>query len=310
MTLKEVLKAGCDRLRVAGIDEARTECEHMLMQLLNLNRAQLLYRISSELRSTAEAPTEQQQLRLEQEKQFFAWIQAREKRIPLAYLLGDVFFYSLKLKVEPGCLIPRPETELLVDSAVSALSLRYLGSEPAAQPQIAIADIGCGSGAIALALLSEIKDARAVLLDVSGEALEIARTNARELNFEQRAEFILSDLFANLPQDRKFDLIVSNPPYLTHTDMQTLQPELTYEPRLALDGGLDGMDFYRRIIHSAADYLKPGGFLGFELGAGQAAEVCEELKRSGYGDLKVFKDHQLIERVVLASAPVSATGAK
>ncbi len=279
MTLKEVLNAGCDRLRVAGIDEARTECEHMLMQLLSLNRSETLHRMNS-----GEA------LNVEQEKQFFAWIDGREKRIPLAYLLGDVFFHGLKLKVGLGCLIPRPETELLVEKTAAVL-------RETKNP--ALLDIGCGSGAIALALLSKAKNANAVLIDVSSEALEIARANARELNLEKRAEFILSDLFTNLPRERKFDLIVSNPPYLTDEDMSTLQPEVAHEPRMALNGGVDGLDFYRRIINSAADHLKPGGFLGFELGAGQAKAVNGMLEKTGYADLRVYKDHQDIERVVL-----------
>ncbi|HCM42194.1 MAG TPA: peptide chain release factor N(5)-glutamine methyltransferase [Candidatus Omnitrophica bacterium] len=277
MTLKKVLTAGRDRLRVAGIDEAQTESEHMLMQLLGLNRADIYLSSDKEVQP-------------EQEKQFFAWIQAREKRIPLAYLLGDVFFHSLKLKVGPGCLIPRPETEKLVEASAAELKGKQ-------SPWLL--DLGCGSGAIALALLSEIKDARAVLVDVSQEALEIARVNARELNFEKRAEFILSDLFSSLPLERKFDLIVSNPPYLTREDMNGLQPELAYEPRLALDGGVDGLDFYRRIIKDAGGYLKPGGCLGFELGAGQAEAVSAEMKRNGYEDLRIYKDHQDIERVVL-----------
>ncbi|HRK62613.1 MAG TPA: peptide chain release factor N(5)-glutamine methyltransferase [Candidatus Omnitrophota bacterium] len=285
MTLKEVLKAGRDRLRVAGIDEAQTESEHMLMQLLGLNRADIYLSSDKEVQP-------------EQEKQFFAWIQAREKRIPLAYLLGDVFFHSLKLKVGPGCLIPRPETEKLIEASAAELKGKQ-------SPWLL--DLGCGSGAIALALLSEIKDAQAVLVDVSQEALEIARANARELNFEKRAEFILSDLFSRfeLPptggqsREWKFDLIVSNPPYLTREDMNGLQPELAYEPRLALDGGVDGLDFYRRIIKDAGGYLKPGGCLGFELGAGQAEAVSAEMKRNGYEDLRIYKDHQDIERVVL-----------
>lgn len=288
MTLKEVLKAGCERLCSAGIDEARTECEHMLMQLLQLSRSDALHRMNS-----GEA------LRVHQEEQFFAWIQAREKRIPLAYLLGDVFFHSLKLKVGPGCLIPRPETELLVEAV--AMSLK-------GKKHPLILDVGCGSGAIGLALLNQSDDANAVLIDVSNEALEIALTNARELNLEKRAEFILSDLFScfelpsddgQMPEKRKFDVIVSNPPYLTREDMNTLQPEVAHEPRLALDGGLDGLDFYRRIVRDAGPYLKAGGCLGLEVGAGQSQEICGLLEKAGYSEIKVFKDHQGIERTIL-----------
>ncbi len=283
MTLKEVFKAGCDRLLSAGIDEARTECEHMLMQLLNLNRSTVLFLCSGQ------SPTAQG-LTAEQEQQFFAWIDGREKRIPLAYLLGDVFFHGLKLSVGPGCLIPRPETELLVEKAAAVLR----GTK-----NPVLLDIGCGSGAIALALLSEVKNANAVLADISRDALAITRTNVEKLKLEKRAEFVLSDLFSDLPRGRKFDLIVSNPPYLTREDMSALQPELAHEPRQALDGGADGLDFYRRIIKDAGRFLKPGGCLGFELGAGQAEAVSAEMKRNGYEDLRIYKDHQDIERVVL-----------
>lgn len=293
MTPKEALRAGEERLRQAGIEEAQTETEHMLMQLLGCSRADIY------LSSDKWMPPEL-------EKNFFAWIQGREKRIPLAYLLGDVFFYSLKLKVGPGCLIPRPETELLVD--VTASALRHFVSEPKTQPHgekysPLIADIGCGSGAIALALLSEIKEAHAVLSDASSEALGIARANAKDLNLETRTEFILSDLFLNWPRERRFDLIVSNPPYLTAADLKALQPEVAYEPKMALDGGMDGLDFYRRIVQGAPDFLKPRGMLGFEVGAGQASAVCHELEIEGYEDIRVFRDHQNIERTILASAP-------
>jgi len=251
----------------------------MLMQLLGLSRSDTLHRMN-----LGEA------LSADQEKQFFAWIQAREKRIPLAYLLGDVFFHGLKLNVGPGCLIPRPETELLVTKVAADLRER---KNPV------LLDIGCGSGAIALALLSEVEDANAVLVDVSLDALKIARANAENLKLDKRAEWIVSDLFSSIPHERKFDVIVSNPPYLTDEDMKALQPELAYEPRLALEGGVDGLDFYRRIVKDAGRYLKPGGCLGLELGAGQAKAVSEMLEKAGYVDLRINQDHQGIERVVL-----------
>lgn len=280
MTFREALLHGEKRLEAAGIAEARTECEHMLMHMLGVTRSQLQSRLAEELR---------------EEKRYLALIIGREKRIPLAYLLGDVFFHSLKLKVGPGCLIPRPETELLVEKVISALS----GKPPA--DAALIADIGCGSGAIALAVLKAVKNARAVLTDISEAALEAALENARTLDLEKRAEFILSDLFSNLPQGRKFDWIVSNPPYLTDEDMQNLQPELAFEPRMALAGGPDGCDFYRRIIRDAGKFLKPGGMLGLEIGMGQAGAAAAELKKAGFKEICIFKDHQEIERTLTAS---------
>lgn len=297
MRVREALSAGYDRLRVAGIDEAQVECEHMLMELLKLNRAQLLYS-GSELGSTAKSDQENGlRLTIEQEKQFLAWLSAREKRIPLAYLLGDTYFYSLKLKVGPGCLIPRPETELLVEKAAECMRADNKES-------FLFMDMATGSGAIACALLSIFPKAKALCVDISESALEIARMNVSELGFGARAELIQSDLFLssyflNAPRGG-FDLILSNPPYLTGADMDCLQPEVAHEPRLALDGGADGLEFYRRIIKEAKNYLKPNGWLSFEMGAELAPAICEELKSNGYKDLRIFKDHQEIERVVIA----------
>ncbi len=309
MIFKEVLALGRARLERAGIDEAQVECEQMFMHLLGVSRARLHMQMAQEVLP-------------ETEKQFFAWMSEREKRIPLAYLLGDVFFHSLKLKVRSGCLIPRPETELLVDCVASVLSQSFFASEPSAQPEqfvsalskaqpheLLIADIGCGSGAIGLALLNILKDAQVVLTDISSEAIEIARMNACELKFEKRTEFILSDLFSGfelpsadgqMPRERKFDFIVANPPYITDEDMSDLQPEVAHEPRIALAGGRDGLDFYRKIIPEALFFLKPQSWLGFEIGFGQAQAVCRELEKFGYGSIQVFKDHQDIDRVILA----------
>ncbi len=291
MKLGEALSLGRERLRCAKIDEAQTECEHMLMKLLNVTRSVLhydLYYYASE----PSAQTAKSNLTAEQEKQFFDWVCQREKRIPLAYLLGDVFFYSLKLKVRAGCLIPRPETERFVEEAVLVLR-----SDSIQSPKVL--DIGTGSGAIALAILSVFLKGQATLVDFSAEALEIARENAQELGFSNRVEFIFSDLFSNILHESKFDLIVSNPPYLTKADLSDLQPEVSFEPRMALDGGDDGLNFYRRIIPEAKFFLKPRGWLGFEVGAGQSVAVCEYLLRHGYEDLRVFRDHQSIERIVL-----------
>lgn len=291
MKVGEALSLGRARLQCVKIDEAQTECEHMLMKLLNVTRSVLHYDLYL-LASEPLAQTAKSSLTAEQEKQFFNWIESREKRIPLVYLLGDAFFYSLKLKVGPGCLIPRPETEKLVEEA--GLVLRC---DSIQNPRVL--DIGTGSGAIALALLLDFPEGQATLVDFSEEALEIARENAKELGFSNRAEFIFSDLFSNILQESKFDLIVSNPPYLTKADLSDLQPEVGFEPRMALDGGQDGLDFYRRIIPEAKFFLKPRGWLGFEVGAGQSVAVCEDLERHGYKDLRVFCDHQGIERIVL-----------
>lgn len=284
MHIEKALLQGSNCLLQAGIGEAQVECEHMLMQILAVNRADIYLKARQELTPA-------------QEKQFLFWVKEREKRIPLAYLLGDAFFYSLKLKVRTGCLIPRPETERLVEEAAALIHKHSIET-----PRIM--DIGTGSGAIALALLTEFPKATATLVDFSAEALKIARENTADLGFLNRAELIQSDLFSAsffLEISRgSYDLILSNPPYFTQEDWHDLQPEVAYEPRMALDGGSDGLDFYKKIIPQARNFLKDRGWLGFEVGAGQAPMVCEEFKRNGYQDLQIFRDHQQIERIVFA----------
>lgn len=292
MRAEEALSLGQKRLLSAGIDEAQTECEYMLMKLLNVTRSVLHYDLYL-LASEPSAQTAKRNLTTQQEQQFFEWVESREKRIPLAYLFGDAFFHSLKLKVRQGCLIPRPETERLLEETIKVIREDKLKSP-------SILDVGTGSGAIALALLSVFKEARATLIDFSTDALKIARENAADHGFLNRAEFIHSDLYINIPRGMKWDVIVSNPPYLTEADLSDLQPEVAHEPRMALDGGKDGLNFYRRLIPESGGFLKPEGRLGFEVGAGQAPAVCEILKKNGYKDVRVFRDHQEIERVVTA----------
>lgn len=291
MLIREALNQGPNRLRQAGIDEAQVECEYMLMKLLSVTRSALHCDLSRLSYGDAIAS-----LTTDQEKQFFEWIESREKRIPLAYLLGDVFFHSLKLKVRAGCLIPRPETERLVEE-----SLKVLKADLISNPQVL--DLGSGSGAIALSILAALPEAKATLVDLSEEALAIAYENAQELGFLNRAELVRSDLFSApfflSAKKKSYDLIVSNPPYLTEEDLKELQPEVAFEPRMALDGGKDGLVFYRRIVREANSFLKPRGWIAFEVGAGQAAEVCEELKKYQYEEIQVFRDYQDIERVVL-----------
>lgn len=307
MLIREALSQGRDRLRLAGIDEAQVECEYMLMKLLNVTRSVLHYdrcRLAAEPSARMDLgsgfrPTASEaiaRLTTDQEKQFFDWIESREKRIPLAYLLGDVFFHSLKLKVRAGCLIPRPETERLVEESIQVLKADLI-SNPY------VIDLGSGSGAIALSLLAAMPEAKATLVDLSEEALAVAHENAQELGFLNRAEFVLSDLFSApyflSAKKESYDLVVSNPPYLTEQDLKELQPEVAFEPRMALDGGKDGLVFYRRIVREAKNFLKPRGWIAFEVGAGQAADVCEELKKYQYEEIRVFRDYQGIERVVL-----------
>lgn len=213
---------------------------------------------------------------------------------PLAYILGRWSFYGLDLTVTPDVLIPRDDTMAVVELA---LEQRFrLPSNPR------ILDLCTGSGCIGLAMASQIKDARVTLADLSPKALKIAKKNTTDLHLTSRVSCIQAD--ATQPASRflgQFDLLISNPPYITGSEMRELQPSVRdYEPHMALYGGEDGLDFYRAIVVNFADAIKPDGFLCFEFGMGQENGVCEILQAHGFEVLRLKKDMGQIVRAVLA----------
>ena len=191
--------------------------------------------------------------------------QRRMAREPMAYIMGEREFWSMSLLVSPGVLIPRPETELLVERAVALLGKKG---------QSRILDLCAGSGAVGLAVASELPKARVTLLDLCSKALGVARRNAERLGFGSRTGLLVSDLFGALAKGDEFDLIASNPPYVATGELDGLMPEVSsFEPRIALDGGADGMCLIRRIIEEAPAYLARGGFLLIEMDPRQMAEA-------------------------------------
>ena len=211
---------------------------------------------------------------------------------PLQYIIGYTEFMGLKFRVDKRVLIPRPETEILVQSAIEVLM-------NVKNPRIL--DIGTGSGCIAVALANNIIGSQITAVDISFEALEVAKDNA-QLNKISRSqiEFIQSDLFLKLGNN-KFDLIISNPPYISTQELSELALEISFEPVLALEAGIDGLDFYRRIISQADRYLDAGGLLAFEVGMQQATEVSDLLtKEEKFCILRIIKDYNNIERVIIA----------
>ena len=204
---------------------------------------------------------------------------------PLWYCVGDADFYGYTIKVDERVLIPRPETEILVEKSLAKI---VDGSE--------VLDLCTGSGAIAIAVKKEKPSAKVTAVDVSAGAVELASENARENQAE--IEFIESDLFAGVA-DRKFDVIISNPPYIKSADIEALQVEVKdFEPRLALDGGADGYDFYRRIADETKAHLKENGVILMECGEGQAQDIAEMLQ--GYKTVEIIKDYENIDRIVKA----------
>lgn len=214
----------------------------------------------------------------------------RESGEPLQYVLGDQPFLDWSFKVDSRALIPRPETE---EVCLKALEMLRGIHAPY------VLDIGTGTGAIAISIALRRYDAQVTAVDISPDALSLAKENARRLH--ARVEFIESDLLAGV-KGRRFDMIVSNPPYLTADDMDNLQSEVRREPALALFGGKDGLDFYRRIIDAAPSALNPGGRIVFEVGAGQAGDVASLMEHE-FERIEICRDINGAERIVCARRP-------
>lgn len=270
MTIREALRAATARLEQADVPDADVDASYLLASVLKEDT--LAMRINGHRALTEE-----------QEKAFDALCDRRAAREPLQYILGETEFMGLTFHVEPGVLIPRADTEILVEKALKVMP-----------PNARVLDIGTGSGAIAVSLARLGQTARVTAVDVSDKALEIARKNAE--NNGADVEFVKSDCFSAL-QGRKYDMIVSNPPYISDEEMQTLMPEVRQEPELALFGGGDGLDFYRRISREALEHLNEGGFLLFEIGWLQK-DAVSALMRTFIGEPFALRDYGRNWRVV------------
>ena len=209
---------------------------------------------------------------------------------PLAYVIGEWYFYGLTFKLNKDCLVPRPDTEHVVDRAIELLP--HGGS---------FADLGCGCGCIAVSILKTRPDTRALLCDLSHGAVEMARLNARAAGVESRADFVLGDMREknSIPDGAAFDAIISNPPYIRSDVLPTLSAQVRSEPILALDGGADGLDFYRVILDLHLSHLKPRGHMIFEIGYDQANDVRRLCVEHAL-DCSVFRDYGGNDRVAVA----------
>ena len=278
-------------LREAEKKVSRLDAEILLSDVLGVNRSGL-YVYEREI-------TEGQQ------RPYRFYVERRSKGVPLQYILGKTEFMGLEFEVNSSVLIPRPETELLVEEAVRILRDGVVGAyshtplpiKPRNKPLIL--DLGTGCGNIAIALTKSLADCKIIGSDISGNALLTARRNARLNEVSQSIEFVISDLFNGFSSE-KFDIIVSNPPYVASPELESLQEELQFEPRIALDGGLDGLDFYRRIIKKAGSFLNKNGILMFELGFGQHEYVSRLLIDNDFSGITFASDHNNIKRTVIA----------
>jgi release factor glutamine methyltransferase len=273
VTVGEALAYGTNRLAEAGIDTARLEAELLLAKACDdCARALLYVELRRELTSEARAAYEE-------------LLSRRARREPLAYILGHWGFRRLTLKTDKRALVPRPETEIVVERALSHL-------EGLSEPTVL--DVGTGTGAIALAIADEHPDANVTAIDVSPDALALARENLDIVGVDGRVRLVEHDLMAGLGRDR-FDLVVSNPPYIEPEDIETLQPEVRdWEPRIALvaPGATEA------VARAATEALRPGGWMVLEIAENQASNVEAVLRELGYGELRISPDMAGRDRVI------------
>jgi release factor glutamine methyltransferase len=285
-TIQKVLQWTQQRFTERGLATARLDAEVLLAHVLGKDRV-FLY-------THSEQPLAPEELAAYREL-----IRRRLAGEPIAYLVGKREFRSLALSVDARVLVPRPDTETAVDVALAALAAR-----PSGAPPPVVVDVGVGSGAIALAIKAARPEARVLATDLSPEAAAVARANAAALGLE--VDVREGDLLAPVGREAPFDLVVSNPPYIPTGELPSLPPEVRREPRLALDGGADGLDLYRRLAREALPLVRPGGALVVEVGAGQADDVAAIFRQAGWEEPRSTADLAGIARVVSARRPGAA----
>ncbi len=278
-TITQAIDTGASRLRACGVDEDRRTAGVLLGHVLGMDRARLLI----------ESNMEVDQARL---GEYLSLIDRRASGEPLQYITGHQEFYGLDFIVNPDVLIPRPETEFLVER-VLALSR---------QDDPLIVDIGTGSGSIAVTLAVKLKTARVMAIDISGAALKVASANAHNHRVADRIEFIEGDLLDGLVDrglENRVDFLVSNPPYVSAEDLALLQREVRdWEPGLALYGGAEGLDFYHRLFAEAPRYLMPGGYMVCEIGYKQLDRIRAMIDPALWSEAEVTADLQGIPRIL------------
>ena len=324
-SVREALRAGAELLHKTGIDNARLDVEVLLRHVLGVKTAEFYLDFDLVLNAAAE-------------QEFKKLLLRRAGREPVAYITSHREFWSLDFVVTPEVLIPRPETELLVELAF-ARATRVVPPHPSlspvvggegkrkgagdsrsdaltcldSNPPLKILDLGTGSGAVAVSLAKERPQARVCAVDISAGAIEVARWNARRHGVEDRVEFFCGDLFEPVTEEREgYDLIVANPPYIRNGDLAGLAPEIReWEPIMALDGGADGLLYYRRIIAGAGEYLKGGGSIVLELGDAMGEAVARLFADAGgFEPAQVYRDYAGKERVIAAAKLLPAVNAR
>jgi release factor glutamine methyltransferase len=278
ITVLEVIKLSTEYLQKKGVESPRANAEILLAEILKCKRLELYL--------SFDKPLAENEVQIYREV-----IRKRGLRIPLQYIVGNVEFYGLKLIVNEQVLIPRPETELLVEKIIN---------ESDKSANLKILDIGSGSGNISLSISKNLQNSKVIGIDLSERALEVAKLNAELNTLQERVEFRLFDIMKDdLNSLGKYDLIVSNPPYVSENDYQNLEPELkNYEPKIALSDNSNGVSFYKRIIEVSDQILNKPGKIYFELGMGQSKQVQNLFEQKWFSNITVTKDYSGIDRII------------
>jgi len=278
ITVLEVIKLSTEYLQKKGVESPRANAEILLAEILKCKRLELYLAFDK--------PLAENEVQIYREA-----IRKRGLRIPLQYIVGNVEFYGLKLIVNENVLIPRPETELLVEKIIN---------ESDKSANLKILDIGSGSGNISLSLSKNLPNSKVVAIDISENALAVAKQNAELNAFQDKVEFRNFDIIKDdLNSLGKYDLIVSNPPYVSENDYESLEPELkNHEPKIALTDNSNGISFYKHILAVSDQLLNKPGKIYFELGIDQSAQVQKYFEQNNFTNIKITKDYSGIERII------------
>ena len=277
ITVLQAIQLSTGYLEEKGIESARTNSELMLAHIMNCKRLELYL--------SFDRPLKEEELVTLRE-----FISRRGKYEPLQYILGEVEFYGLNFKVDKRVLIPRPETELLIEEAINIAKNEKLEK---------LLDIGTGSGNIPIALAVNMPELKITSIDISAEAIEVASNNAELNNVSQNITFINSGI-ESFSVTEKFDMIISNPPYVSSDDYSSLQKEIVeYEPKNAVTDNSDGLSFYNSILARSNELLKPGGYILFEIAIDQSKSIKQIMAKNGFAEIRIIKDYQNIERIIV-----------
>lgn len=281
MNVGEILLKSYGILKKVGIESYLLDSQLLLSKVLNVDKLFIMLNRDFDVNP-------------EQEEEFSKLIQLRERRMPIKYILSECEFMGMNLIVKPGVLIPRPDTEILVEEVIKHINEKAYTK---------VCDVCTGSGAIGIAIAEFIKDTKVTLYDISEDAIAVAKLNIERFDLASRVNVESSDLLNSaIQQNKKFQVVVSNPPYIRESVIPTLMDDVkNYEPYIALSGGSDGLDFYRRITSESLLVLEKGGLLAFEIGYDQREEVQDILLKSGFNRTECISDLSGNDRVIIGT---------